>query len=482
MSISGALSNALSGLGASSRAAETVASNISNATNEGYVPRDVELAARTIGGRGGVSVTGIVRHVDEALLSERRVTDARFAKAETGATFLAKLTQIMGLPDDSGALGNVLSEFDASLVSAASRPESTTRLDIAVSRAGDVVAKLNEMSDGIQALREAADRDINVQVDRLNTLLRDVEEINARLVKARGHEEAALLDQRDVMISDIAAIVPVKSVARANNGIALYTPNGAILFEGQAAEIGFAPTPTIMPHMTQQAGFLSGLTINGSPISNDPPGGALWGGSLGALFEMRDQALVDAQALLDGLARELGERFQGAAIDPTLNPGDAGLFTDGGAAILASNETGLAGRLSLSASVDPEQAGQSWRLRDGLAATGQGLAGNGALLTAMSKALSSRQVSVSGILSAQASSIHGVVAHLQSDAAAALNAQERQEVFAAVRRDALLEAERAGGVDTDSEMQKLLLIEQSYAANARVLETVGKLIDTLMRI
>jgi len=32
-------------------------------------------------------------------------------------------------------------------------------------------------------------------------------------------------------------------------------------------------------------------------------------------------------------------------------------------------------------------------------------------------------------------------------------------------------------VDTDYELQNLLLIEQSYAANARVIQTVGDMID-----
>jgi len=39
-----------------------------------------------------------------------------------------------------------------------------------------------------------------------------------------------------------------------------------------------------------------------------------------------------------------------------------------------------------------------------------------------------------------------------------------------------------GGVDTDAEMQSLLLIEQSYAANARVIQTVSDMLDILMQI
>ena len=36
------------------------------------------------------------------------------------------------------------------------------------------------------------------------------------------------------------------------------------------------------------------------------------------------------------------------------------------------------------------------------------------------------------------------------------------------------------GVNIDDEMQQLLLIEQSYAANSRVLTAVSEMIDTLI--
>ena len=44
------------------------------------------------------------------------------------------------------------------------------------------------------------------------------------------------------------------------------------------------------------------------------------------------------------------------------------------------------------------------------------------------------------------------------------------------------EAELSLGVDSDEEMQLLLQIEQSYAANAKVIQTVEGLYRTLMEI
>ena len=38
----------------------------------------------------------------------------------------------------------------------------------------------------------------------------------------------------------------------------------------------------------------------------------------------------------------------------------------------------------------------------------------------------------------------------------------------------------AQGVDTDAEMQTLLMVEQAYSANARVIKTIDELIQQLI--
>ncbi len=54
--------------------------------------------------------------------------------------------------------------------------------------------------------------------------------------------------------------------------------------------------------------------------------------------------------------------------------------------------------------------------------------------------------------------------------------------FARARNDALRIAEFETGVDTDQEMQQLLLVEKAFSANARVMQTIEDLLDTLLRI
>jgi flagellar hook-associated protein 1 FlgK len=59
---------------------------------------------------------------------------------------------------------------------------------------------------------------------------------------------------------------------------------------------------------------------------------------------------------------------------------------------------------------------------------------------------------------------------------------ESELSFANARWTSLKEAEAAGGVDSDHEMQMLLRIEQAYAANARVMQAVETMMQRLMEI
>jgi flagellar hook-associated protein 1 FlgK len=209
-------------------------------------------------------------------------------------------------------------------------------------------------------------------------------------------------------------------------------------------------------------------------------GGVLGGGTLGALVAIRDDLAPAAQAQLDAVARDLVERFESPAVDPTLAPGQPGLFTDRGAPFDPLTEEGLSGRIALSALVDPAAGGQLWRLRDGFGAAQPGNVGDAALLNALGSALSAAKPPASGSFIGAARSASGLAADLLSGFSGARQQAEARESYSGARHDALKEMQLAQGVDTDAEMQTLLLVEQAYSANARVIKTIDELIQQLI--
>ena len=484
MSISGALSNAVSGLNASARAAGVVSSNLANVLTPGYGPRALELISQSTGSRGGVSIVGISRHVDQGILGDRRLADSQLAHAETRAAFIEQLERVVGTPDDGASLSARIAAFDASLVSAASRPEATEWLQAAVLRAGELADTLNGISAEIQTRRTNADSDIDLAVDTVNSTLSRIRTLNIQIASASpgGNSIAALQDHRQAAIDQLSEYIPIRQVPRDNGSVALFTPGGAILLDGTAATLDFTPSNVVAPHMTLGAALLSGLTINGISVTPSGEDSPIAGGKLAALFEIRDDLGVDANTQVDALARDLIDRFQAAGLDATRALGDPGLFTDSGAVFTPLNEVGIAGRISVNTAVDPDSGGAYWRLRDGLGAAAPGAAGNGVLLQQLQQALSQNGTLGSGDLGTTSRSLSGHSASFTSRIGQTRLTLDQDISFSAARQSELSSLELQGGVDSDAEMQRLLLIEQSYSANARMIQTIDEMMQALLRI
>ncbi|WP_431297944.1 flagellar hook-associated protein FlgK [Tabrizicola sp. BL-A-41-H6] len=483
MSITSALSSALSGLSATSRQAEVLSSNVANATTPGYARREVQLGAAVLAGTGqGVAVLGISRDVDQFLINERRLSQAGDGERSTTATFLGRVEDAIGLPEEPGSIPARIAALERALIEASGRPDVDARLAAVAASAQSLAAGLNTASQDIKSARATADRDIGTEVDRLNGALGQIHELNTELrsFSAAGYDVSALLDQRQKLIDGVAQIVPLREMPRGPNQVALYTLGGVALVDGTAVVLGFTPTNTITPDMTQASGALSGLTVNGRAVDTAGIGSPILGGKLAALFAIRDDLAVSAQGRLDAVARDLVERFSQSGLDPTLAPGAPGLFTDRGLPLVPTDEVGLAGRLRLNAAVDPAQGGALFRLRDGLGAVTAGPPGNGSLLVGLGQALSAARPLASPGFIAGSRSLAGLMADVLSDTATRRLGADSQASFTAARLSALSDLERQDGVDTDQEMQMLLVIEKNYAANAKVIQTVSDMINTLI--
>jgi flagellar hook-associated protein 1 FlgK len=484
MSISNALSNALSGLTASSRAAGVVSSNLANVLTEGYAPRQLEVVTQNGGPRTGVSVVGITRHVDQALLGERRLADSAVAHSDTVLRFSSQLQQAVGTPDNPASLSARVTALEDSLITAASRPEAPDRLQAAVTRASEVASSLSSVSGEIQNRRTEADSEINRAVEAINTNLVQIHKLNVQIVRANDGSAslASLQDSRQLAIDRLSEFIPIRQVPRDGGSVALFTPGGAILLDSNPATLEFSPTPVVTPQMTLAGGQLSGLKINGADINLSSANNPIGGGRLAALFEVRDDLGVKAQTQVDALARDLIERFQQAGIDPTRAPGDPGLFTDAGAFFSPANEVGIAARIAVNAAVDPGQGGELRRLRDGLGAATPGPVGNAGVLQQLQGALSTNTSLASGDLGAVARSLSGHFGSFSSYIGQDLQTHEQNLSFASSTQDSLKQLELQGGVDSDSELQKLLLIEQSFGANARMIQTIDDMMQTILGI
>lgn len=482
MSITSAFNSAFSGLTAAGRASDIVAQNLANALNPAYARRSLSVDSGN-SQMAGVRVTGVVRHADPALLSVRRTAEAENASAELVSGFYDKMTGLVGTVDDPFSMAARLSDFDSAVLEAASQPDSMPRLSALSVAAEKLTRSISDAAEGLQDTRTAADTSIDVQVGSLNRTLKEVEKLNARITiaSAGGMSPASLIDQRSELIDQINEMVPVNVVDRENGKVALFSEGGIILLDGQAAELEFTPVKLAMPNMTQANGLLSGLTVNGIQIDTRSDG-PLGNGTLGTQFAIRDELSVEAQADLDATAMDLIQRFQDPAMDATIGATDPGLFTDNQGYFDPANLTGISNRIELHDSVSMTGAAETWRLRDGLHAATQGNAGDASLLNAYTVALeASRSVTSPGLGSSNMDATT-LSASLLSRFAQDKVAADQALSFASSSFSEAEQLEMSQGVDSDYELQNLMLIEQAYAANAKMLSAVDEMMQELLRI
>ncbi|MFV0384257.1 flagellar hook-associated protein FlgK [Paracoccus sp. (in: a-proteobacteria)] len=485
MSITKALSNAVSGLTATARGTETVAANLANVMTPGYARREMAISAQTLGGAGGgVRIDGITRIVNAGLLAETRLAGSAQTEVATRLTFAKSMEQVVGLPGDRNGLGTALTEFRAALSEASTRPDDEIRLSSVLTSATSLAQRLNGASAAVQAQRSDASQAIALDVRTLNGSLDRVAYLNRRIsiISAQGGDTSSLKDERQTVIDRINTIVPIQEIPREAGKVALFSAEGAVLLDGSIPSGFQIQTPGHMtPGMQVGSPSVGRLIINGEELTASQMR-LFSGGTLSANLSIRDELAPELQRELDSLAQELHDRMASPGVDPTLAGGDPGLFTDAGTFADPADIVGLSGRIAVNSAVDPKAGGELWRLRGGLQATSPGPVGDPAQLFRLSDALDR----VTAPPGSSAFDGNGTLtqrfATLESRVSSRRISLEADSAIRNSRAETITGRFLDDGVSSDTEMQNLLQYEQAYAANARVIQTIDAMLDQILRL
>jgi flagellar hook-associated protein 1 FlgK len=352
------------------------------------------------------------------------------------------------------------------------------------------VRALNSATAAVQTVRSEADAGMASSVDTINSLLAQLEEVNAMIVGRSGSNEdiSDYLDQRDKIITDLSQEIGIKTQARGNNDIVIFTDSGVTLFETRARTVSFQPTQGYNALTPGNAVYVDGV-----PVTGDTASMALHSGRLAGLATVRDDLAPRYQVQLDEIARGLIQSFAETdqSATPSL-PDVPGLFTWDGAPAMpgAGLVNGLAGVIRVNANVDPAQGGNPYLLRDGsIADPGNpaytynttGASGFSDRLQALIDSLGTPQafdpsagLGTSATLSVFAAGSVGWLQETRKSAAA------EADYSVALLSRATESLSNATGVNLDEEMTIMLELERSYQASAKLISAIDALFDTLL--
>jgi flagellar hook-associated protein 1 FlgK len=485
MTLSAGLEIARSGLSVTSDQTAIVSRNVANAGNP--------LASRKIANvvtspSGGVALASITRATNQALYENLLSATSASSGHQALVAALDRLDQTINDPELDASPAALVGKLADALQQYASGPHDGVRAQSAVAAASRLVQSLNGATQLVQDVRVQADADIANSVARLNELLSQFETINNEIIKGTrsGADITDYLDARDRTLASISEEVGVRTITRGDNDMVVFTDSGITLFETRARTVSFTPTLIYSAGTTGNQVYVDGVPITGSG------GMAVESGRLKGLTGVRDDVAITYQRQLDEIARGLIEMFAESdqSAIPAL-PDAAGLFTyPGGPAIPPTGTViaGLAGTISLNASVDPLQGGDPTLLRDG------GIAGNPAYVynstgaagfpDRLQELLDRFQVSrafdgASGIdtTATLAGFSSSSVGWLQEARRAARDEAEYRTTLFDRSAEAL---SKETGVNLDEEMTRLLELERSYQASSKLISTIDTMLGSLI--
>ncbi|MBR0954742.1 flagellar hook-associated protein FlgK [Bradyrhizobium canariense] len=487
MNLTAALESARSSLMASGIQSSVISRNIAGASSTGY-SRKIAVLDNLPG--TGVYVAAIQRAASSGLYTN--VLSATSSSAKQSA-MLDGLQKIASATVDDPELDQSptaqLNALKKALQQYANAPDNTTLAQAAVTSAKDMATALNQATQTVQSVREGADADMNTSVQNINRLLSQFQTVNTAIVKGTISDDdiTDYLDQRDSIVSQLSQELGVTMSTRPNGDAALYTDSGAVLFDKVARTVSFAPTNAYTAGTTGNAVYVDGVPVTGA--NSVMP---LKSGKLAGLAQLRDQDTVTYQSQLDEIARGLINTFKESdqSAVPTL-PDVPGLFTYPGSPAMPASATvsvGLAGTISVAASVDPAQGGNPNLLRDG-AISGNiayqyNTAGNGGYSARLQQLIGGMDASQPFDATTQGKP-NGSLIDFASSSTSWIENQRKTADSNVTYQKTLLDRSTAAlsnvsGVNMDDEMSLMLQVERTYSASSKIISTVDEMLQSLL--
>jgi flagellar hook-associated protein 1 FlgK len=493
MSLSVALSVASSGLAAVNAQLSVLSQNVANATTAGYATETIAQNALTAAGNGyGVTTGPAVAATDPQLQASVLAQGAEVSSQQVTSDALASLDQAQGTTGAGNDLASQLGSLTDSFTTLSADPSNVTEQASVVSAASTLAAGIQSQAAAYSTALQGAQDGLVSNVATLNSAIQSIGSLSQQIVaaKAIGQSSADLQTQLNVQEQTASQLAGVKFVSQQNGSVV------AIVGGSQVELNGPAPGPFSMASATLSTGSTApSLYLSGQDVTSQ-----ITTGSIGAQLTLRDTTIPTAQAGLDQFAYTLASRMN--------NQGLA-LFTDGAGnvpqaatspAATQSTYLGFSSVIQVNSAVSKQPS----LVRDGTqavagSATGAsaftpnpsvsagGQAGFDTLINRVltygfgteaqsgvpQPAASSTGLGVNGTISLSYDT-GGTLADFASNlvsnqAAQAGNAQTALTNGQSLQSTLQSKLQTQTGVSVDTELSNMVVLQNSYGANARII-------------
>ncbi|TWI09029.1 flagellar hook-associated protein FlgK [Aerolutibacter ruishenii] len=297
------LSTGSSALLAFQRALSTVSHNVANAATPGYSRQRVELEARP-----GHGSSAIGNGVDVARL-QRLADGLVFARQVDSSGELGRLTQLADLSsrvdklvsNPTTGLSTSWSAFFSAAKGVVADPTSSAARSQLLTTGEQLAARWRSLDSHLAQVGADTEARLQGQVAAANQLAGEVALLNRDILSAGTNVTPDLLDQRELRVGQLSALVGGNAVLQDDGALNVFTAGGQPMVLGTKA---MPLSTTADPYQADRMQLA--LQTPGGTIAL--PQGAV-SGEIGGLLEFRASTLDPARAELGRLATAFAETF-----------------------------------------------------------------------------------------------------------------------------------------------------------------------------
>ncbi len=302
MSLSSILLNANSGLQTAQTQLRTVSDNVANVNTPGYIRKVADQTALVTGGQGsGVTIAQIRNATDQFLQATSLNASAQSGQSSILSSILDQAQGLFGDPSTSGSyfstLDNVFSAFSslASNPTTAGQTQALSQVTTFFNQSASLSASLNQLSSQV-------DKQMQSDVSQANTLLGQIDALNADISRATstGSDATGSQNQQSQLIDQLSSLVDVKVSSLPNGGVVIRTSDGTPL-----AGDGSGPA-TLTYAASGPTGQISITSGNGV---TQPLGARLTSGEIKGLLDLRNTELPSVQGQLSELTAGVADHL-----------------------------------------------------------------------------------------------------------------------------------------------------------------------------
>ncbi len=304
MALNDILGTAISGLNAAQAGLRSVSNNIANVGVAGYARERVSLTTGVVGGQvSGVVVGEPTRVADRFLEATVYNRAGDYGRSEVTANYLDRLQALLGQPGSKSGLSARLDSISASAVAMTGSQASTQTVAQFTNDVQDAISSMQQMDNDVSQLRADVESEVGYSVDKINTLLSRIHDLNGTIAQATGLGRSAggAADQRMSALEELSSLMQVTIREQPDGRVSIETGSGQTLLDKRLRQLNYPSSGAVSQDTYPPIEI---RLAQPDAATGDKIDSAAIGGKLGGLLDLRDRQLP-------AFSEQLGTLFTG---------------------------------------------------------------------------------------------------------------------------------------------------------------------------